>query len=71
MRWTCPLPEQTYRLYGADGRVIAEAGPGVVFASGVGGQYIVADGAWGEPCQRLIDPDGPQTAASALMEAQA
>lgn len=54
----CVSCDDWTRLYGADGRVITEAGPGAVFASGVGGQYIVADGAWGEPCQRLIDPDG-------------
>lgn len=46
------------RLYDAGGDVIVEAAPETAFFSGAGGQYIAADGAWGEPCQRLIDPDG-------------
>ncbi len=42
------------RLYAADGSVIAEAAPGTVFAPGAGDRFIAIDGAWGEPCQRLI-----------------
>ena len=46
------------RLYGADGSVIAEGAPGTTYAPGAGGQFIAVEGAWGEPCQRLIAPDG-------------
>lgn len=46
------------RLYGADGALLYEGAPGTTFAAGAGGQVIASDGAWGEACQWLIDPDG-------------
>ena len=29
-----------------------------LYAEGLNGQLIASDGAWGEACQRLVDPDG-------------
>lgn len=49
---------QETRLYGANGVVIVRASAQAAFYPGLDGQVIVADGAWGEACQRLINPDG-------------
>lgn len=50
------------RLYGARGELLAMASPDAVFFAGTGGQVIVADGAYGSKCQRLLDPDGGEAA---------
>ena len=46
------------RLYDANGALLLTASAEATFAEGVDGQVIVADGAWGERCQRLVNPDG-------------
>ena len=45
-------------LYDAEGRVLDECSAGTTYAPGTAGQIIAADGAWGEACQRLLNPDG-------------
>ena len=54
------------RLYDAEGKMLYEGGPGVTFAEGCMGQLIACDGAWGEACQWLMNPDG--SAASARVQ---
>ena len=46
------------RLYSADGALLATASAGASFEPGLDGQVIVADGAWGERCQRVVDAAG-------------
>lgn len=46
------------RLYGADGAPVCELPAGAAYYPGLDGQFIAVDGAWGEPCQRLMNPDG-------------
>lgn len=46
------------RLYDAQGALICAADAGSAFYPGLDGQFILAEGAWGEACQRLIDADG-------------
>ena len=45
-------------LYDASGARVGGFGAGTSFAAGVDGQLIASDGAWGEACVRLVDPDG-------------
>lgn len=45
-------------LYGPEGAVLAEGDAALRFAPGLRGQLIAMDGAWGETCQWLMDPDG-------------
>lgn len=49
--------EQT-RLYDSTGAMLGVYGTGTTFAPGVDGQLIASDGAWGEACVWLVDPDG-------------
>lgn len=44
-------------LYDASGVLMLEAAPDASVAEGVGGQWIVSDGAWGESCVRLLGSD--------------
>ena len=46
------------RLLDGDGRELCRLGAEAAFAAGVDGQYIAADGAWGEANQWIINPDG-------------
>ena len=46
------------RLYDAGGRLVCAASAEAAFYPALNGQVIVADGPWGQPCQRLIDADG-------------
>ena len=50
-------------LYDADGRCLLTCGEGTTFAAGWDGQLIASDGAWGEACQWLLDPDGRAVSA--------
>lgn len=45
-------------LYAPDGAMLAEGDADLRFTAGLRGQLIAADGAWGEACQWLVDPDG-------------
>lgn len=49
--------EGTY-LYSDKGECLYAAGPAARFYPGEGGQVILADGAWGEACWRLVNADG-------------
>lgn len=49
---------QASRVYGTDGVCVLEASPDVLFYPGLDGQFIAMDGAWGEACQYLANPDG-------------
>ncbi len=51
------------RLYDASGAQLCIASAEAAFYPGVGGQFISSDGVWGEPCQRLMGPDGTEIAA--------
>lgn len=46
------------RLYDRLGNVIRETENAVSYAAGVDGQLIVSDGAWGEKCCWVMNPDG-------------
>ena len=50
------------RLFDAEGDLLYAASAGAVFYPGTDGQFILADGAWGESCQRILNPDGSETA---------
>ena len=45
-------------LYAPDGAILMEGGSGLRFFEGLRGRLIAVDGAWGEACQWLVDPDG-------------
>ena len=45
-------------LYDAQGRRLCTLPRTALFFPGLNGQVIVADGAWGAPCQYLLNPDG-------------
>lgn len=45
------------QLYDASGALLLDAAPDVSVTEGVGGQWIVSDGAWGETCVRLLGSD--------------
>ncbi len=51
------------RLYDAGGALLCSASADAAYYPGLGGQFIVSDGAWGEPCQRLLGPDGAEIAS--------
>ena len=57
----CALDGWT-RVFDASGECVLEASSDAMVSAGLDGQLIVADGEWGSPCQRLVNPDG--TAAS-------
>ncbi|MDO4865091.1 MAG: hypothetical protein Q4C10_00930 [Clostridia bacterium] len=46
------------RLYGEDGALMLQGDAGLTVAPGAAGQFIASDGAWGEACQWLVNPDG-------------
>lgn len=46
------------QLYNDTGKCILSASPGAALAAGLNGQFIVADGEWGEACQWVINADG-------------
>ena len=45
-------------LYGPDGALLYESASRVRFREGLQGRLIASDGAWGEACEWLTDPDG-------------
>lgn len=45
-------------LYDANGGLIRQDGGAVDYAPGTRGQLIASNGAWGERCQWLVNPDG-------------
>ena len=55
--------DATSRLYGVDGTPRWEGACDADFYPGADGQVIVAEGEWGEPCQRLIDAGGVSSRA--------
>lgn len=52
------------RLYNAEGACVLEAPAGALFYPGLDGQIILADGAWGEASQTLLNPDGSPASES-------
>ena len=54
----CALGSERVRLYDASGTILADESAPTRFTPGVGGQLIASDGAWGEACQWLVNPDG-------------
>ena len=46
------------RLYGENGALVLQGGAELTIAHGTSGQFIASDGAWGEACQWLVNPDG-------------
>lgn len=53
-------------LYDSNGRLIAQNSGDVDYTLGTRGQYIASNGAWGEKCQWLVNPDGSK--ASGLFQ---
>jgi len=53
-------------LYDSNGRLIAQNSGNVDFTLGTRGQLIASNGAWGEKCQWLVNPDGSK--ASGLFQ---
>ena len=45
------------QLYDASGALLLETSPDASVTEGIGGQWIVSDGAWGESCVRLLGTD--------------
>ena len=45
------------QLYDATGALLLESAHDASVAEGIGGQWIVSDGAWGETCVRLLGTD--------------
>ena len=53
-------------LYDANGRLLGQNEGAVDYAPGTRGQLIASNGAWGEKCQWLVNPDG--TRASGMFQ---
>ena len=53
-------------LYDANGRLLGQNEGAVDYAAGTRGQLIASNGAWGERCQWLVNPDG--TRASGMFQ---
>lgn len=53
-------------LYDSNGRLITQNSGNVDFTLGTRGQLIASNGAWGEKCQWLVNPDGSK--ASGLFQ---
>lgn len=53
-------------LYDANGKLLAQSSGSVDYAAGTRGQLIASNGAWGEKCQWLVNPDGSK--ASGLFQ---
>ena len=51
-------------LYSASGEAIYRAQRLASYYPGLNGQVIVADGAWGEACQKLLSPDGGEVSGA-------
>lgn len=45
-------------VYDGQGRRVCEADRAALFRPGLNGQLIIFDGAWGEACERVMNPDG-------------
>ena len=54
----CAAYEDRVCLYDGKGELLAETGAGTTYSQGFRGQLIASEGAWGEACQWLVDPDG-------------
>ena len=56
----CPVLKSAdaARLFDTNGVCVLETARDALFYPGLAGQVIVSDGAWGEACQVLINPDG-------------
>lgn len=49
---------ETVILYAASGEILARGGQGASIAKGLDGQFILADGPWGEKCVGIVGTEG-------------
>lgn len=64
-RWVVVRGKNVAALCDAQGVPRLEAGPRAQFFPGLDGQAIAVDGAWGEACQWLVNPDGSAASGKA------
>ena len=51
-------------LYDANGKMLCQSNGIVCYAPGTRGQLVASDGAWGEKCQYLVNPDGSKASGA-------